>query len=508
MYNSISMTRMASSIAYAMGAEAPRQADPAIPLVTDMVDEVLNGGKADRVLIYNPDCIGLWMYQKYTEDLAPVLHATQLALPIATVAPSWTPVCFGSMYTGVSPDVHGIKGYVKPVITVDSLFDSLPRSGKKVALVTVAKSSMAMVYLNREIDYYIEEYDDAVTEKALELIQKDQYDLIVVYNQEYDDMIHRTQPESPEAMAAFHHHIDAFDRLTKCVKANWADHDGMGMVASYRMMEALIEKAKKYGMAGGAIRNSTHYGIAGYWTTMATKAGMIGVTGTNARPSIAPTFGVENMMGTNPLTWAIPTDEEFPFCIDCATSVVQRGKIEYYAREGKDTPAGMVISHDGSSMTDSSAILKALVDGTAALTPLGGAGDEMCGYKGYGYAAVVEILSAALTGGPFMKALTGVDQNGNPQMYHLGHFFFVINPEFFMGLDTCKKTGWNICRALRASEIAPGHDRIYTAGEKEWLAWCERKDKGVPIGEAVQREMIAVRDQLKLPYHFDFEAAI
>ena len=285
-------------------------------------------------------------------------------------------------------------------------------------------------------------------------------------------------------------------------------HDGMGMVASYRMMEALIEKAKKYGMAGGAIRNSTHYGIAGYWTTMATKAGMIGVTGTNALPSIAPTFGVENMMGTNPLTWAIPTDEEFPFCIDCATSVVQRGKIEYYAREGKDTPAGMVISHDGSSMTDSSAILKALVDGTAALTPLGGAGDEMCGYKGYGYAAVVEILSAALTGGPFMKALTGVDQNGNPQMYHLGHFFFVINPEFFMGLDTCKKTAGDICRALRASEKAPGHDRIYTAGEKEWLAWCERKDKGVPIGEAVQREMIAVRDQLKLPYHFDFEAAI
>ena len=285
-------------------------------------------------------------------------------------------------------------------------------------------------------------------------------------------------------------------------------HDGMGMVASYRMMEALIEKAKKYGMAGGAIRNSTHYGIAGYWTTMATKAGMIGVTGTNARPSIAPTFGVENMMGTNPLTWAIPTDEEFPFCIDCATSVVQRGEIEYYAREGKATPAGMVISHDGSSMTDSSAILKALVDGTAALTPLGGAGDEMCGYKGYGYAAVVEILSAALTGGPFMKALTGVDQNGNPQMYHLGHFFFVINPEFFMGLDTCKKTAGDICRALRASEKAPGHDRIYTAGEKEWLAWCERKDKGVPIGEAVQREMIAVRDQLKLPYHFDFEAAI
>ena len=93
-------------------------------------------------------------------------------------------------------------------------------------------------------------------------------------------------------------------------------HDGMGMVASHKMMEMLIEKAKKYGMAGGSICNSTHYGIAGYWATMASKEGLIGITGTNARPSIAPTFGVENMMGTNPLTFAFPTDEEFPFCLD------------------------------------------------------------------------------------------------------------------------------------------------------------------------------------------------
>ena len=282
-------------------------------------------------------------------------------------------------------------------------------------------------------------------------------------------------------------------------------HNGMGMVASYRMMERLIEKARMVGMAGGAITNSTHYGIAGYWATMASKAGMIGVTGTNARPSIAPTFGVENMMGTNPLTFAIPTDEEFPFCLDCATSTVQRGKIEYYAREGKDTPAGMVIAHDGSIMTDSNAILKALVSGEAALTPIGGAGDEMCGYKGYGYAAVVEILSAALTGGPFMKALTGDGSDGKPQMYHLGHFFFIINPEFFMGLDTLRKTAGEICRALRASEKAPGEERIYTAGEKEWIIWQERKDKGVPVNQAVQKEIIDVRDKLNLPYRFSFE---
>ncbi|MBR0085056.1 MAG: Ldh family oxidoreductase, partial [Lachnospiraceae bacterium] len=251
--------------------------------------------------------------------------------------------------------------------------------------------------------------------------------------------------------------------------------------------------------------NSTHYGIAGYWTTMASKEGMIGITGTNARPSIAPTFGVENMMGTNPLTIALPTDEEFPFCIDCATSIVQRGKIEYYAREGKPTPAGMVVKDDGTAMTDSEEILEALVDGTAALAPLGGIGDEMAGYKGYGYAAVVEILSAALSGGEFMKALTGVGPDGKPQMYHLGHFFFVMDPDAFMGRETFKKIAGDICRALRASKKAPGHDRIYTAGEKEYLVWLERKDKGVPVGAAVQKEIIAVRDELKLPYTFPFE---
>jgi LDH2 family malate/lactate/ureidoglycolate dehydrogenase len=279
----------------------------------------------------------------------------------------------------------------------------------------------------------------------------------------------------------------------------------MGMIASHKMMKMFIEKAKKYGMAGGAIRNSTHYGIAGYWSSMASKEDLIGITGTNARPSTAPTYGVENMMGTNPLTFSLPTDEEFPFCLDCATSIVQRGRIEYYAREGKPTPAGTVISENGEAMTDSEEILKALVDGTAALAPLGGIGDELAGYKGYGYAAVVEILSAALAGGQFMKALTGVDENGKPSMYHLGHFFFVVDPDAFMGQDEFKKIAGDICRALRASKKAPGESRIYTAGEKEYDVWLYRKDKGVPVGEGVQKDIVTIRDALGLDYHFDFE---
>jgi LDH2 family malate/lactate/ureidoglycolate dehydrogenase len=282
-------------------------------------------------------------------------------------------------------------------------------------------------------------------------------------------------------------------------------NNGMGMVASYHMMEMLIEKAAKYGMAGGAVYNSTHYGIAGYWTTMAEKAGMIGITGTNARPSVAPTWGVEPMMGTNPLTFTMPTDEEFPFNFDCATSTIQNGKIEFYARSGKPTPEGLVVTKDGGTVSDSAKILTEMRAGNCALLSVGGLGEATGGYKGYGFTTIVEILSAALAGGPYLKGLSGKAPDGSSQMYRLGHFFFVINPEFFMGLDTFKKTAGGICRGLRNSQKAPGAERIYTAGEKEWLAWQERKDKGVPVGETIQKEIIEVRDKLGLPYHFDFE---
>jgi LDH2 family malate/lactate/ureidoglycolate dehydrogenase len=282
-------------------------------------------------------------------------------------------------------------------------------------------------------------------------------------------------------------------------------HDGMGMIVAYRSMKMAIEMAKKYGMGMVAARNSTHYGIAGYYATMATKENMIGITGTNARPSIAPTFGVENMLGTNPLTFGIPTDEEFPFVLDCATSISQRGKIEYYARIGKDTPEGMVIGKDGKPITDSNQILIDLVNGDAALAPLGGIGEELGGYKGYGYATVVEILSAALQAGSYLRMLSGIGRHGEKIPYHLGHFFIAIDTEAFVGADEFKKTAGDILRMLRSSKRAPGEERIYTSGEKEYLAWLERKDKGVPVGEAVQMEFIETRDRLGLPHRFPFE---
>ena len=100
----------------------------------------------------------------------------------------------------------------------------------------------------------------------------------------------------------------------------------------------------------------------------------------------------------------------------------------------------------------------------------------------------------------------GKDENGNNAMYRLGHFFIVINPEFFMGLDTFRSTSGDILRSLRASTKAPGEEKIYTAGEKEWLAWQDRKDKGVPVGDAIQKEFIQLRDECGLSYKFPFEA--
>ncbi len=262
-------------------------------------------------------------------------------------------------------------------------------------------------------------------------------------------------------------------------------HDGFGHVAGKRAMELAIEKAKIYGISIVSVKNSSHYGIAGYYAQMAAEKGMIGITGTNARPSIAPTFGVENMLGTNPLTLAIPSDEDFDFVLDCATSTTQRGKIEKYARENRPLPKGWVIDHQGNSGEDPKLVLDQLVKGYAALTPLGGVGEDNGGYKGYGYATFIEILSSGLHLGPFMQSLVGKDESGKPAPYRLGHFFIAINVSHFVDEESFRKHTGDILRALRASQKAPGEDRIYTAGEKEHIFRLQREKTGIPIDNVV-----------------------
>ncbi len=282
-------------------------------------------------------------------------------------------------------------------------------------------------------------------------------------------------------------------------------NNGLGHVIAKQANDMAIEKAKKHGLGMVVVRNSTHYGIAGYYVLEACKAGCIGISGTNARPSIAPTFGVENMLGTNPLVFGCPTDEEFPFVLDCATSVSQRGKLEVYGRAGKELPEGWVIGEDGKTRTDTDQVLVDLTRGKAALAPLGGLGEITAGFKGYGYSTVVEILSTALSDANFMKMLNGVDENGKKIPILLGHFFIAIDIDHFLGLDLFKKISGQICRELRASRKAPGEDRIYTAGEKEYIAWQYRKEHGCPVPKVLQDQMNELRTRNNLDYKFPWD---
>jgi LDH2 family malate/lactate/ureidoglycolate dehydrogenase len=275
-------------------------------------------------------------------------------------------------------------------------------------------------------------------------------------------------------------------------------HHGMGHVIAHRAMTMAIDKARQYGLGAVAVRNGTHFGIAGYYSLMAAGEGMMGLTVTNARPAIAPTFGTEPMLGTNPIAFAAPSDVGFPFCFDGATSISQRGKIEVAARAETPVPEGWVIDAEGRPLTDPARILNDMGKGQAALLPLGGAGELLAGYKGYDLATMVEILSASLCGGLFMKDLLGFAPNGSRRPYMLGHFFLAIDIEHFVPLAVSRGITGGIMRALQASRQAPGQERIYVAGEKEHEKQVTIREQGIPINENLRQELQAMRDALRL----------
>jgi L-2-hydroxycarboxylate dehydrogenase (NAD+) len=277
--------------------------------------------------------------------------------------------------------------------------------------------------------------------------------------------------------------------------------NGMGMVVGYHAMKMAIEKARRNGMAAVAVRNSSHYGIAGYYTRMAAKEGMAGMSFTNAHPSIAPTFGVEPMLGTNPIAFSAPTDEQFPYTFDAATSIAPRGKIEVAARAGKPIPAGWVIKEDGSLATDSSNLIEEMNKSRAALLPLGGSGELMGGHKGYGLATMVEIFSAAFQDGAFLSELHDHDKSGKIHPLRIGHFFMALNVENFLPVERFRKTTGSIVRELRESKKAPGDERIYTAGEKAHMIAGRVMREGVEIPPGLQKNLNALRAELKITGH-------
>lgn len=288
---------------------------------------------------------------------------------------------------------------------------------------------------------------------------------------------------------------------TAVINAN----NGMGHVAGYKAMELAIKKAKEVGIGMVVVGHSNHFGIAGYYPLMAIEKGMIGMCGTNARPSIAPTWGVEPKLGTNPFTIGIPSDWDFPWVADHATSIIQRGKVETAARLNKPLAAGMVIDVNGKARTDADGILLDLNKDLCALTPLGGIGEETAGYKGYNYATFVEILSSCLQQTSFLKACLGI-KDGKAVPFDLGHFFIAVNIEAFCDLATFKKSVGDLLRELANSKRQPGADHIYVAGEKEDLAFKKRSKEGCPISKVTQKEMLVMQKELNLTkYKFDFK---
>jgi LDH2 family malate/lactate/ureidoglycolate dehydrogenase len=274
-----------------------------------------------------------------------------------------------------------------------------------------------------------------------------------------------------------------------------ANH-GIGMVVGYHAMALAIRKARDFGLGAVAVRNSTHFGIDGYYPLMAVEEGLIGMSFTNARPAVSATFGCQPILGTNPIAFGAPTDEEFPFLYDAATSIIQRGKIEVLNRQESLASEGWVIDENGISILEPPEILNGLTSGKAALLPLGGMLEEFGGHKGYGLSVIVEILSSSLQTGAFLSALSGYDDKGNATRFRVGHFFMAINIENFLPLEEFKKNIGELLRELRRSKRIVGRDRIYTAGEKEFESEKRVRTSGIAINNALMENLNYIRDTL------------
>ena len=220
-----SLDTLCAALCYAMGIEAPENSQPANSALCEYVDKAFEGKKADRIFMYNPDAVAEWIYNKYSGLFKYVKANCDVDIPFETVMPSVTPVCFGTMYTGAQPSVHGIRKYEKPVISIDTIFDSLIRAGKKVAIVAEENCSIAKIFLERDMDYFIYPTIDMVNAKAAQIIIEDKYDLVVVYNGNYDSTMHKFGPESVEALSEARINDHAFAIFDLMIKENWKDHN-------------------------------------------------------------------------------------------------------------------------------------------------------------------------------------------------------------------------------------------------------------------------------------------
>ena len=224
-YNPDSMDTVCGALAYAMGIEPPACAGAKNETLAAFVDEKLGGQKVDRVFMFNPDAVAQWVYLKYPTLFEKAESYVGLHLPLCSVMPSVTPVNFGTMYTGAQPEVHGIVKYEKKLITIDSIFDALLRAGKKPVILASKNCSLSKIFNERKMDYFILKDSKEINAKAAELIEKDEYDFYVVYNGNYDSRMHKTGPESENALKQIELNCDAFAAFNELIQTHWKGHN-------------------------------------------------------------------------------------------------------------------------------------------------------------------------------------------------------------------------------------------------------------------------------------------
>jgi L-2-hydroxycarboxylate dehydrogenase (NAD+) len=260
----------------------------------------------------------------------------------------------------------------------------------------------------------------------------------------------------------------------------------MGAPVSAHTMHRVIEKARQAGAAFGCVRDSNHFGIAGYYAMLALPADMLGIAMTNTAALGVPTFGRDPVIGTNPLAFAAPADEERAFVLDMATTVVTRGKVEVYGRDEKELPEGWTVDTAGLPATDPALILQNLtLQAGGGILPLGGLGELFGGHKGFGLAVMVDILCGVLAGSTF-----GADIADPPgSSARVSHFFGAIRVDTFRDPAAFRHDMDRLLRALRSSPPAEGEERVYYAGLKEFEHEDACAREGIPLTGKVYRQL-------------------
>ena len=276
---------------------------------------------------------------------------------------------------------------------------------------------------------------------------------------------------------------------------------GLGQPIGLRAMNLAIAKAEAQGAGFVAVRNSNHYGIAGYYALMALQHDLIGISLTNSGCYVVPTFGREAIMGTNPISVAVPTGREHPFVLDMSTAVITLGTLEVYNRRGQELLPGWATDAQGGPTTSAVEVLQNLANRTGGgIVPLGGIGEEHGGHKGYGLAMLVDILCGVLPGAGYLDYIYLKDEDGHPLPANVGHFFGALRIDAFRPLAEFRAGMDVLIQRVKSSAKAEGQHRIFIHGEKEFEMAEKRRREGIPLGPKVAASLREIAAELDVEF--------